>query len=191
MEKTLEQQPATCLKVVLFGPESTGKTTLAKQLAAHFHTEWVPEYMREYLEEKWETKKEKISKADLLPIALGQMRAENSASEKANRILFCDTNLLEIKVYSEYYYDGFCPSEIKEFALKNTYDLYFLTYIDTPWISDNLRDRPNDRSELFCIFESELKRLHLPYKTLQGSNSVRLNSAISEIQKLLKQQSGC
>ena len=54
MEKTLNQQPSTCLKVVLFGPESTGKTTLARQLANHFDTLWVPEYMREYLQEKWD-----------------------------------------------------------------------------------------------------------------------------------------
>jgi NadR type nicotinamide-nucleotide adenylyltransferase len=191
MEKTLEQQPSTCLKVVLFGPESTGKTTLARQLAEHFQTVWVPEYMREYLEKKWNDTNEKIEKIDLEPIAFGQMRAENIGSKKANRLLFCDTNLLEIKVYSEYYYNGFCPSAIKEAALHNTYDLYFLTYIDTPWVLDNLRDRPDDRSGLFCIFEAELKRLNLPYRTLKGSNSERLNIAIKEIQKLLKQKSRC
>ena len=191
MEKTLEQQPTTCVKVVLFGPESTGKTTLAQQLAAHFQTLWVPEFMREYLEVKRENTNEKIAVEDLEPIAFGQMKAENDASKKANQVLFCDTNLLEIKVYSEYYNEGFCPSQIKEAALNNTYDLYFLTYIDTPWVFDNLRDRPDDRLALFCIFEAELKRLNLPYKILKGSNSERLKGAIIEIQKLLKEQRRC
>ncbi len=188
MEKALEQQPSTCLKIALFGPESTGKTTLARQLSEYFNTLWVPEYMREYLQKKWDTKKERCTKEDLLPIAIGQMNAENKAAKKVKTILFCDTNLLEIKVYSQYYYDGFCPGEIEEYAYKNTYDLYFLTYVDTPWVFDNLRDRPNDRQKMFCIFEKELKKLAVPYKILKGSNSERLNNAVITIQKLLKEK---
>ncbi|MAP53644.1 ATP-binding protein [Altibacter sp.] len=187
MEKTLEQKPSDCLKIVLYGPESTGKTTLARQLATHFSTRWVPEYMRTYLEKKWEQEQEKITKDDLLPIAKGQMTSENEAAKEAGKLLFCDTNLLEIKVYSEYYYNGFCPSLIKEFALKNNYQHYFLTYIDTPWISDNLRDRPHDRSTLFRIFETELQHQGLPYTILRGSNNQRLKSAIEQIKKLLKE----
>ncbi|MCW8980654.1 ATP-binding protein [Altibacter sp.] len=187
MEKTLEQESSDCLKIVLFGPESTGKTTLAKQLAAHYNTRWVPEYMRTYLEKKWEQQQEKISKDDLLPIAEGQMSCENKAAKEADRLLFCDTNLLEIKVYSEYYYDGFCPPLIKEHAIKNHYEHYFLTYIDTPWVSDNLRDRPHDRSTLFRIFETELQHQGLPYTILRGSNTQRLQSAIELIEKLLKE----
>ncbi|PKA82693.1 NadR type nicotinamide-nucleotide adenylyltransferase [Ulvibacter sp. MAR_2010_11] len=188
MEKIPAQQTSDCVKIVLFGPESTGKTTLAKDLAATFNTQWVPEYMREYLEKKWSDTKEKCTKEDLVPIAIGQMNAENEATRKVNQVLFCDTNLLEIKVYSEYYYDGYCPPEIKNAALDNIYHFYFLTYIDTPWVFDNLRDRPDDRSELFCIFEAELKRLGVPYFTLKGSHSERLHSAIHQIRKLLKQK---
>lgn len=185
MEKTLKQQPSSCIKIVLFGPESTGKTTLAKALAAHYKTAWVPEYMRAYLQEKWDASKEICAKEDLLPIAHGQMTSENNMSELAGEVLFCDTNLLELKVYSEYYFDGFCPQEIQSFATKNEYTFYFLTYIDTPWEDDDLRDRPYDRSTLFRMFEKELINQKLPYKVLKENNHARLQSAIEAVDSLL------
>ncbi|OAB80001.1 AAA family ATPase [Cochleicola gelatinilyticus] len=178
MEKTLTQKPSDCLKFVLFGPESTGKTTLAKQLAAHYNTRWVPEYMREYLQKKWDVSKKKCEREDLLPIAYGQMHWENELSEKTSDLLFCDTNLLELKVYSEYYYNGFCPSEIEEFALKNEYTHYFLTYIDTKWVFDDLRDRPDDREKMFCIFENELTNQKLPFSILKGTQEERFTNAV-------------
>lgn len=186
MEKTLEQQPSNCIKIVLFGPESSGKTTLAQQLAAHYNTRWVPEFMREYLQEKWDSEKKICEVEDLLPIARGQMQLENNAASKVDTLLFCDTNLLELKVYSEYYYHGFCPSEIKNFAIKNRYDLYLLTYIDTPWEQDDLRDRPHDRQKLFRIFETELQQLQLPFQLVKGSKAERLETAIQAIEKLRK-----
>ena len=73
MEEKLKQQPADCIKIVLFGPESTGKTTLSKQLAAHYETLWVPEFARDYLQEKWDREKKVCEPHDLLPIAIGQM----------------------------------------------------------------------------------------------------------------------
>jgi NadR type nicotinamide-nucleotide adenylyltransferase len=184
MEKALEQQTADCLRIVLFGPESTGKTTLAKQLAAHYSSSWVPEFMREYLQKKWDHHRQKVTKEDLLPIAVGQMRRENELAQKASQYLFCDTNLLELKVYSQYYYDGFCPPELTRAASNNVYDLYLLTGIDTPWIYDDLRDRPEDRLTLFRIFEAELKKSKLPYAVLNGSETERLKLAIEQIENL-------
>lgn len=191
MEKSLEQQASNCLKIVLFGPESTGKTTLATQLADHYKTLWVPEFMREYLQNKWDLEKKTVSKEDLLPIALGQIKTENEAALKSKKLLFCDTNLLEIKVYSEYYYDGFCPSEIKNAALKNSYDLYFLTAIDTVWEADDLRDRPEDREKLFRIFEAELIKNKLPFQVLIGSEPERMKTAVGTIDELLKKNQKC
>ncbi len=179
-------QPTELIKVVLYGPESTGKTTLAKQLAEHYNTLWVPEYMREYLQKKWDQEKKLVSKEDLLPIAEGQMKLEIKASGKVKNLLICDTNLLELKVYSEYYYNGFCPPEIKKEATKNKYSIYFLTYIDTPWDPDILRDRPNNREEMFRIFEAELKKQNFPYKILKGNEMERFKRAVKIIDELLK-----
>lgn len=187
MEKDFRQQDSTCLKIVLFGPESTGKTTLAKILAEHFETEWVPEYMRTYLEEKWRVSQQKISKEDLVPIAKGQINTENKLSKKANKVLFLDTNILEIKVYSQYYYNGYCPEEILSTCKIAKYDFYFLTGIDVPWEADELRDRPYDRIELFRIFENQLVQKNLPYQVLEGSIKKRLSHAIEVITKLLSQ----
>lgn len=174
------------IKVVLYGPESTGKTTLAKQLAKHYNTSWVPEFMREYLEEKWNSSKELVEKKDLIPIAVGQSKLENKISKQVENLLVCDTNLLELKVYSEYYYDGFCPTEIKEEATKDNYSIYLLTYVDTPWEADVLRDRPNNREEMFRIFETELKKQNFPYEILKGNKEERFNKAVEIIDALLK-----
>lgn len=184
--KQTRNQPAELIKVVIYGPESTGKTTLAKQLATHFNTFWVPEYMREFLQKKWDSEKKLVQKEDLIPIAKGQMRLENELSEKVNDLLICDTNLLELKVYSEYYYDGFCPTEIKNEATKNNYSIYFLTYVDTPWEADDLRDRPENREEMFRIFEAELKKQGFPYKILKGNEKERFETAVKIIEELLK-----
>lgn len=173
------------IKVVLFGPESTGKTTLAEQLAGYYNTVWVPEYMRTYLERKWEEKKELITQDDLIPIAKGQLAHEAELAKKAEKLLICDTNLLELKVYSEYYYEGYCPETIRKEATKNNYDIYLLTYIDTPWEPDRLRDRPNNREELFALFEAELIKNQFPYVILKGNKEERLQRAVSVIDNLL------
>ncbi|CAM3318966.1 hypothetical protein AEQU2_00518 [Aequorivita lipolytica] len=195
MEEKPEQtrnQSAQLIKVVLYGPESTGKTTLAKQLAEHYNTLWVPEFMREYLQKKWDSKKELVAREDLIPIAKGQLKLENEASQQVENLLICDTNLLELKVYSEYYYNGFCPSEIKNEATNlsavggNNYSIYLLTYIDTPWEVDDLRDRPNNREEMFRIFEAELKEQGFPYKILKGNQKERFKKAVEIIDVLLK-----
>ncbi|HEU0125872.1 MAG TPA: ATP-binding protein, partial [Flavobacterium sp.] len=104
MEKDLRQQKTAIIKIALFGPESTGKTTLAKQLADYYKTEWVPEFARDYLQEKWEENKHICVADDMMPIAYGQTALENEKLAKANKYLFCDTNLMVTKVFSEMYY---------------------------------------------------------------------------------------
>lgn len=190
MEETLKQEACNCVKVVLFGPESTGKTTLSQQLARYYNSVWVPEYAREYLQNKWNNYKQTCQTEDLLPIAKGQIKLENDLAKKANKVLICDTDLLETKVYSETYYSGTCDPLLEKFALKNTYNLYFLTYIDVPWEKDDLRDKPNEREKMFKAFENALIKYKKPYVLLKGNKKERLKKAVKHIDALLKQKDG-
>ncbi|WP_010227590.1 AAA family ATPase [Gillisia marina] len=186
MEEKLKQKSSTRIKVVLFGPESTGKTTMAKKLAAHFETEWVEEYMREYLQKKWDSKKEVCKPEDLITIAEGQIERENQKTKTANKILICDTDLLELSVYSKAYYNEFCEPAILKHALNNWYDLYFLTNIDVPWVADDLRDKPEDRVEMFTKFKNALQFYEKPFIELKGDENERFETAVSAINELLK-----
>jgi NadR type nicotinamide-nucleotide adenylyltransferase len=186
MEEKLKQQPANCIKVVLFGPESTGKTTLSRQLARHYNSVWVPEFARQYLQDKWNNLRKTCEPEDLLPIAKGQMKLENRLAKKTDSVLICDTDLLETKVYSESYYVGSCDPILEKYALENQYNLYFLTYIDTPWEADDLRDKPNERLRMFKAFEQELIKQNRPYVILKGDKKTRINTAVKHIDKLLK-----
>jgi NadR type nicotinamide-nucleotide adenylyltransferase len=185
MEKKLRQNNNSCIKVVLIGPESTGKTTLAKQLAEHYGTLWVPEFSRRYAEDKLEQNCE-LTKYDVLPIAIGQMKLENKYSEKTTDILFCDTNLLETKIYSEYLYNGYCPNSVNEFAESNTYDLHILTATDMPWEMDPVRGVTDKRNEMFVEFKTTLDAMKLPYIIVFGDKETRLLKAIKYIDVLLK-----
>ncbi len=185
MEEKLKQEPSDITKVVLFGPESTGKTTLAEQLARHYNTVWVPEYAREYLQNKWNNERKTCEPKDLIPIAEGQMRLENSLSSKATGLLICDTDLLETKVYSEAYYLGYSDPLLEKYALLNTYDLYFLTYIDIPWEKDDLRDKPEERERMFQYFKGTLQKYHRNFIILKGNKKTRLDQAVGEIDKLI------
>ena len=185
MEKALKQQQSNCIKVVHFGPESTGKTTLSRQLARYYNSVWVPEYAREYLQNKWNNERKTCEPKDLLPIAIGQMQLENTLAQKTDSVLICDTDLLETKVYSEEYYSGTCDPLLEKYALKNTYDLYFLTYIDTPWEADDLRDKPEERQEMFEAFEAALIKYNKPYVLLKGDKQTRLALATKHINQLL------
>lgn len=185
MEKQFKQEASDLIKVVLFGPESTGKTTLSEQLARHYNTVWVPEYARTYLQQKWNNERKTCEPKDLLPIAEGQMRMENLLSQKTSKVLICDTDLLETKVYSEAYYLGHCDPILEKYALQNTYDLYFLTYIDVPWVGDDLRDKPNEREKMFYYFRDTLEKYNRNFVILKGDKNTRLQAAISHIDNLL------
>ena len=187
MEKNLKQLPkpgsSEIIKIALFGPESTGKTTLAIQLAEHFKTAWVPEFARDYLQEKWEKSGKTCDADDMLPIAYGQTKLENDSVSVANKFLFCDTNLLVTKVFSEVYYN-FCDPLLEKAALKHEYDLFFLTNIDVPWEKDDLRDKPEGRESVFAVFKQTLIDNNKPFITLSGDKDLRLNKAISIVNDL-------
>ena len=188
MEKELKQDPINLVKVVLFGPESTGKTTLSKQLARHYNTVWTPEFAREYLQKKWNNERKTCEVSDLVPIAIGQMRLENRLAKRADKLLICDTDLLETKVYSEEYYGGFVDEKLNRASEENQYDLYLLTYIDTPWEEDDLRDRPGRRLEMFTAFENALKKNKKNYILLKGDKETRLKAATAAIDNIIRQK---
>ena len=185
MEENFKQQPTDIIKIAMFGPESTGKTTLAKQLADHFQTVWAPEFARKYLQEKWDSSQQICTLEDMLPIALGQIKLENESLQKANKYLFCDTNLMVTKVFSEMYYD-FCDPVLIEAASENKYDLFFLTDVDVPWTKDDLRDKPSDRQNTFNIFKETLISIHKPFIIISGNIEERLNKAIAILSDLEK-----
>jgi NadR type nicotinamide-nucleotide adenylyltransferase len=185
MEKKLRQKPINLVKVVLFGPESTGKTTLSKHLARHYNTVWTPEFARKYLQKKWNNERKTCEASDLIPIAIGQMKLENKLAKKADKVLICDTDLLETKVYSEEFYGGFVDDQLNKAAEENEYDLYLLTYIDTPWEEDDLRDRPEQRLEMFTAFENALKKHNKNYILLKGDKETRLKKATEAIDKII------
>ncbi len=181
MEEYISQKKSKCLKVVLYGPESSGKTTLAIQLAQYYKTKYVPEFARQFLQNKWDLKNEICDIDDLIKIAFGQMKSENTLTDNSKKILFCDTNILVTKIWSESHYDGFCPKLIKELVKIYHYDLYILTQVDIPWIKDDLRDRPNNRNEMFDIFKAELDNKKLNYLIVNGSKNKRLKMAVKFI----------
>ncbi|MFC4689022.1 AAA family ATPase [Dokdonia genika] len=185
MEEKLRQVPSSCIRVCLFGPESSGKSTLSRKLSEHYNAPLVEEFARKYLQELWEKEKKICRPKDLLPIAVGQIDLENKAAASTDRLIICDTDLLTTKVYSEAYYDGWCPELLEKIALENQYDLYLLTYIDTPWEEDDLRDRPHRRLEMFKAFESALIKYNRPYIIMKGGVQERVTEATQVINTLL------
>jgi len=185
MEENLKQQQTDIIKIAMYGPESTGKTTLAKQLAQHFQTIWIEEFARNYLQNKWDESQSICTPEDLLPIAIGQVKLENEALKVADKYLFCDTNLMCTKVFSEIYY-GFCDANLDKAARKHKYDLFFLTDIDVPFEKDDLRDKPNERETLIQKFEQALIDNKKPYLKLSGNQEERLEKAILAIDELEK-----
>ena len=188
MEKVLQLPTSDCLRIVLYGPESTGKTTMAKALAAHYNTQWVPEYARTYLQQKWDQEQQVCNQEDLIAIVQGQLKWENTALKAAQQFLFCDTNCLVTRAWSETHFEGYCAPELLEYVDNTHYDFYFLTHIDVPWEADDLRDRPQHRTEMLTHFEQLLQANKLPYSYLKGSHEERMKTAILQLDKLQIEQ---
>lgn len=178
-DSALDVTPAK--RIAIVGPECTGKTSLAQQLAKSFATEWVPEYARGYLDKLVIP----YTQGDLLNIAQGQMRIEDEFYRDANRVLICDTNLLVLKIWSDFKFGEVDPWIVKEMTNRK-YDLHLLTNIDVPWEEDPQREHPTKRQELYEIYKRELDALNVPYLEIQGDETMRLSVAKESISKLLK-----
>lgn len=174
-------------RVVVTGPESTGKSTLCEQLAAHYQTMWVPEYAREYLT-RYGTS---YQYRDLLTIAHGQIAGEDKLAQEAvaadQSLLFVDTDLYVMKVWSEYVFDQ-CDQWILNGIATRKYDLYLLCNIDLPWVKDDLREYPDEapRRELYNIYRDLMINQPAPWVEISGGYDERLQKAITAVDMLLK-----
>lgn len=168
-------------KIAILGPESTGKSQLTIALASYFNAPYVPEMAREYLAEIGTN----YQYQDVLNIAALQLKTEqNFIQKKPNaNFLFCDTELITIKIWLEYKKWN-VPNWIIEQIKNSDYRLYLLTDIDLPWQEDPLRENPNDRIELFQLFEKELIDFGKNYKIVNGVGDLRTQKAIGFIQDL-------
>jgi len=183
MEKIPQQSNFAGLRVVLYGPESTGKSTLAAQLSAHYSAPQVAEFARGYLQEKFDVNGHLCAYEDILPIAIGQRKAENQALSMAGDLLICDTDILETYVYCDYYFEA-VPQELQRAVTAAHYDLYLLMDIDTAWAPDDLRDRPRDRKQLFDRFEEALEKFNHSYMLINELGHQRFLNAVAAIDKL-------
>ena len=160
-------------KIIVTGPESSGKTTLCKALSAHFKIPFIEEYAREYLD----TLNRDYNQDDLLKIAKGQLQAENE-------IQLLDTDLITLKIWSEYKYgscDNWILAQIEK--QKSEKRFYLLCKPDTPWEADPQRENPNDRVDLFTSYKQELDNLGHNYFIVEGEN--RIENSISKISSLI------
>ncbi|MCE9603071.1 MAG: ATP-binding protein [Gemmatimonadetes bacterium] len=170
-------------RIVLTGPECSGKTTLAAVLAAHFDAPWVPEAARRFVE----TVPGDLSAATVEPIARLAMRLEDDALRAAPPLLFRDTDLVSTVVYARHYYGG-CPAWIEREALARRADLYLLGRPDLPWAPDGVRDRPLQREELFEEFARALVAIDARVVEVSGEGSARVALAERAVGALLAER---
>jgi NadR type nicotinamide-nucleotide adenylyltransferase len=168
------------IRVAVTGPESTGKSTLSRQLAEHYQTVWVPEYARSYIEQL----DRPYTQADILSIARGQVRLERELQTQAHRLLISDTELLVTKVWSEHAFGG-CPEWILQQLNVQHYDLYLLTGIDIPWEPDPQREHPHLRDHFYQLYRQELQSRGWPFVEVRGNLPDRMAQAIAAIDPLL------
>ncbi len=172
-------------KIVIIGPESTGKSTLAKQLAEYFKTKWVPEYAREYLEKNGTD----YNYDDLLTIARGQIELEEKTLSTINEhvtTVFIDTDLYVMKVWSEFVF-GKCHSWILNQIAARKYDLYLLCNVDLPWVKDELREYPdlNTRNKLYHFYKDHMVNQKILWVDICGDYDTRLQKAIDAVNKIV------
>ncbi len=176
-------RPYFTKRIVLTGPESTGKTTMAQKLAEHFKTVWVEEYGRDYFVQK----DGKLIIEDIEKIAQGQIELEEKTAVKANKLLFCDTDLIVTQIWSEIYFKS-CPQTVIDKSFESKHHLYLLMDIDIPWHDDGTREFPHLRQWHFDRIKKELDARKLPYIVISGENGKRFLNAVDAINFFFKIQ---
>jgi NadR type nicotinamide-nucleotide adenylyltransferase len=168
-------------KIAITGPESTGKSMIAQQLADHYRTVWVPEFSRVYLLHQ----EHPYNYNDILEIAKGQLKSEGALAKIARKLYFADTELLVTKIWCDVKF-GKCHQWIRDHLEKQDYDLYLLMDIDLPWEYDQLREDPHQRKLLFDLYETELKSRNVNYRVVRGIDDERFKNALSFVSEFLK-----
>ncbi len=173
-------KPYFTKRIVLTGPESTGKTFMAEKLANYFNALWIEEFGRDYFTEK----NGKLVLEDMQHIANGQIKLEEEALAKYPKLLFCDTDLIVTQIWSEIYFKE-CPQKIIDQSYERKYDLYLLMDIDIPWHDDGTREFPHLRKWHFDRIEEELKKRKLNYVVVSGNFDERFKLAQDHLKKYL------
>ena len=178
----------TPLRVVLIGPECTGKTWLAGSLAARYGVPSAPEHAREYVDRHGAA----LTYADVEPIGRGQQAGEDEAIARAGveraRLVLLDTDLVSTMIYSRHYY-GDCPAWIEAAAVRRLGDLYLLHDVDVEWKDDgHQREQPERRDELFVRFKLTLELLEARVAPVAGDWDERLRRAVVAVDGLLAQR---
>lgn len=167
-------------RIAIVGPESTGKSTLSKQLALHYNTVWAPEFARDYLT----SLNRNYIYDDLLTIAQNQLLLEEKVSNTTGKMVFCDTNLLVIKIWSLHRY-GKVDQWIEQQLQNHKYDMQLLCNIDFPWEEDPLREHPHLRQFFFDWYKKELDDAGANYKIISGTGASRFHNAVEIIDSQL------
>ncbi|MCU0418831.1 MAG: AAA family ATPase [Cyclobacteriaceae bacterium] len=162
--------------ICLYGPESTGKSTLSKQLAEEYQTVFVPEVAREIVTSN------SFTVDDIIKIGRAQTQRVNDLRQRANKFLFCDTDVITTQIYSNHYL-GVVPPVLYELEKEMRYDQYFLLYPDVAWVADGLRDLGERRVEMFDVFKHELVLRSIPYHLIQGDWNERFTLLKNTIEK--------
>lgn len=166
--------------ITITGTESTGKTTLAEKLSMHYKTAYVADYSRYYIDQI----NRPYSLTDVLAIANGIIEQEDKMLKHAGPILFSDNDLINIKIWLQYY-KWQIPTWLESEIIKRKSELYLLCDIDLPWIADGQRANPNDRTELFTKFAEELTNYNTNFKYVTGTTHERVEIAVAHIDTYL------
>lgn len=167
-------------RVVVIGSECTGKTTLARSLAARFSAPWVGEFCRAYQDAKGAP----LDAGDVEPIARGQVVEADEAEARAGELLVLDTDLVSTAVYARHYY-GSCPDWIEEACRARRADLYLLCAPDLPWEPDGQRDRGDRREEMHRLFAGALAAIGARVEEVRGEGAARVGPPAESIARSL------
>jgi NadR type nicotinamide-nucleotide adenylyltransferase len=182
MEKRIADNNISLIRIVVTGPECTGKTTLSSQLAKHYQTVYIPEYAREYIENLTRP----YTYEDVVHIALKQREEDLEYQQQANGIIFYDTWLIITKVWFEVVFKKM-PSWLDETLKQKTIHLFLLCDTDIPWVPDRTRENGGImREKLFQIYRKEIEKYGLPFIIISGTGKERLERSIAAVDSLLK-----